>query len=394
MDFSLSPEQLELQERATIAGLEFRDEAAKWDREDRVDYRRVLARMVELGFCGLTMPKEFGGQDGDALSYLIATAAIFRSSRSWIPNEPLFSTSGPGPALLMLGSDTLRQKYLPDIVQGAKSCAIALTEPNHGSDLTYLESTAEPHGGEWVVNGDKAFITGVLENELYATFVRFSGIPGAAGVGVVILERDMPGFTMDRGPEFVGDRGLPHGTMQMRNVVIPEENVIRGPGHFAEVMRSFNMERLHNTSASLGFAEAAYDEAAAYTSQRHAFGRPVIEFQATYHSLADMWVTIQAQRLLAYQAAASAVDGHFPQLLDVSAAKLFGNLAVVDITLKSIELHGGNGVTMDYPVQRIHRDVVSNIVAGGSPSILRNGIASQLFPDQRFRQTAPRANMG
>jgi butyryl-CoA dehydrogenase len=113
----------------------------------------------------------------------------------------------------------------------------------------------------------------------------------------------------------------------------------------------------------------------------------VIEFQSTYHTLADMWVTIQAQQLLAYQAACTAVAGQYPRLLEVSAAKLFGNLAVVETTLKSIELHGGVGVTLDYPVQRIHRDVVSNIVAGGSPAILRNGIASQLFPDIRFSQT-------
>jgi butyryl-CoA dehydrogenase len=227
----------------------------------------------------------------------------------------------------------------------------------------------------------------VIENELYATFVRFDDIPGARGIGVVVLERGMPGFSMDRGPEFLGDRGLPHGTMQMVDVRIPDENVIRGPGHFAEVMRSFNMERLHNTAASLGFAQAAYDEAASYVRQREAFGRPVIEFQSTYHTLADMWVTTQAQRLLAFHAASTAVDGQYPQLLDVSAAKLFGNLAVVETTLKSIELHGGVGVTLDYPVQRIHRDVVSNIVAGGSPSVLRNGIASQLFPDLKFAQT-------
>jgi butyryl-CoA dehydrogenase len=249
MDFTLSAEDQELEERATKAGHEFRELASKWDREDRVDYRPILERMGELGFCGLTMPTEYGGQARTALSYLVATTAIFRSSLSWIPNEPLFSTSGPGPALIMLGSEALRTKYLPGVVQGRLACAIALTEPRHGSDLTHLESTADPDGDEWIINGEKAFITGVIENELYATFVRFDGIPGARGIGVVVLEKGLPGFTMDRGPEFVGDRGLPHGTMQMVDVRIPDENVIRGPGHFAEVMPPTTKPRPMSVSA-------------------------------------------------------------------------------------------------------------------------------------------------
>ena len=389
MDLELSDADRELEERAEQAGREFAEIAAQWDREDRADYRMVLDRMGEHDLLGITMPTEYGGQNRTALSYLVATAAIFRTSRSWIPNEPLFSTTGPGPALIRLGSEQLRTKYLPKVVRGELCCAIALTEPNHGSDLTHLETTAVERGGEFVINGEKSLITGAIENELYAVFARFDDIPGAKGVGVVIVEKGMPGFTMDRGPEFLGDRGLPHGELHLDNVVIPAENVIRGAGSFAEVMRSFNLERLHNAAASLGFAEAAYDEAAAYCQKREAFGRPIIEFQATYHTLADMWLTIQAQRLLAYQAAVTAVDGQYPKLLEVSAAKLYGNLAVVDITLKSIELHGGVGVTKDFPIERIHRDVVSNIVAGGSPAILRNGIASQLFPEQRFSQTRP-----
>lgn len=387
IDFTLTDEQLALQERATAAGREFREKADEWDAADSVPYKEVAERMGELGFFGLTMPKEYGGQDGTALEYLIATSAIFRSSLNWVPCEPLFCTSGPGPAILLLGNEKLRDKYLPDVVQGRQGCAIALTEPKHGSDLTYLETTAREVNGEWIINGEKAFITGAIHNELYAVFARFDDIPGAKGVGVVILERDMPGFTMDRGPVFLGDRGFPHGNLQMTNVAIPPENVIRGPGHFAEIMRAFNMERLHNASVSLGYAEAAFDLASAYAEEREAFGRPIIEFQSTYHTLADMWVTIEAHRLLTYRAAATAVDGHFPQLLDVSIAKLFGGTSLPNLTMRAIELHGGYGVTMDYPIQRLHRDAVTNIVAGGSPAVLRNGIASQLFPHRRFPQT-------
>lgn len=387
MDFNLSSEQQDLYDRAYAAGSEFREIAAQWDAEDACDYKMIARRMGELGFLGLTMPKEYGGQDGTALSYLIAASGIFRGSRSWLAGEPLFATSGPGPALLLLGEKALRDKYLPHVVDGTMGCAIALTEPKHGSDLTHLESTAVRDGDDYVINGEKTFITGATENELYAVFARFDDIPGAKGVGCVIVEKGMPGFTMEWGSIWMGDRGLPHGDLNMENVRIPAQNVIRGPGHFAEIMRAFNMERLHNCSISLGYSEAALDEVRDFTQKRESFGRPIIEFQSVYHAIADMHVAIEAQRLLAYKAASSAIDGKFPQMLDVSVAKLFGVTNLTQITMKAVELHGGYGATMAYPIQRMHRDAVTNLAAGGTPQMQRNTIASALFPELRFSQT-------
>src|SRR5207253_7601525 len=134
------------------------------------------------------------------------------------------------------------------------------------------------------------------------------------------------------------------------------ENLVAGPGHFARLMTAFNMERMHNSSYSLGFAAAAFDEAVKYAEQRKSFGREIIEFQATYHALADMWVQIEAHRLLTYRAASTAIDGHFPQALDVSVSKLFGASMLPGLTLKALELHGGDGTTFEYPIQRIHRE--------------------------------------
>jgi butyryl-CoA dehydrogenase len=185
---------------------------------------------------------------------------------------------------------------------------------------------------------------------------------------------------------FIGDRGIHHGEMILTDVRVPAENVIVGPGQFARLMTAFNLERLHNCGFWLGFSQAAYDEAAAYTQRREAFGKPVIEFQSVYHNLADMWVQIEALRLLAYRAAASAIDGRFPRLAEVTQAKLFGATVGPQITLKAMELHGGYGPTTDFAIQRIHRDCVTNVVAGGAPAVLRNGVAAGLFPDRRFPQ--------
>jgi butyryl-CoA dehydrogenase len=386
MDFALTAEQLDLQCRAEAAGAEFRGPAAGWDEADEAPYRAIFDRMGEFGLFALTMPTEHGGQGLTALDYVIAIEAILRHSQSWVCAEPLFCTSGPGPTMLLLGDDAVQEKYLPDIVSGRRGCNIALTEPGHGSALTHLETTAVRSGDEFVLNGSKSYVTGALVNDLHAVFVRFDDVPGARGIGAVIVEDGFEGVRVERGPRFVGDRGIPHGNLYFEDARVPTENLIIPGGQFGRLMRAFNMERLHNCALWLGISEAAYDEAAKYVQQREAFGKKVIEFQSVYHTLADMWTTIEAHRLLCYRAGATAEHGRFPDPQLVTIAKLFGAVNGPQITLKSLELHGGYGVTMDYPIQRIHRDAITSIVAGGAPSVLRNGIAAGLFPDRRFPQ--------
>lgn len=387
MDFELTPEQTELQERALAAGAEFREDAARWDADDDAPYREIFDRMGERGLFALSIPEEHGGQGLTALEYFLATSALFRASQSWLCSEPLFCTSGPGPSMLLLGEDAIQEKYLPDIVAGRRGCNIALTEPGHGSALTHLETTAEQDGDDFVLNGHKSYVTGAVVNDLHAVFVRFGDVPGAKGIGAVVVEDGFEGVRVERGPRFVGDRGIPHGDLRLEDARVPVENLIVPAGRFGRLMRAFNMERLHNCAFWLGAAEAAYDEASKYVTEREAFGKKVIEFQSVYHTLADMWTSIEAHRLLCLRAAATAEDGRFPDPQLVTVAKLFGATMGPQVTLKSLELHGGYGVTMDYPIQRIHRDAISNVVAGGAPGVLRNGIAAGLFPDHRFPQT-------
>lgn len=388
MNIDLSSAQQDVASRANAAGAEFREAAFQWDEEDKVDYRAVSDRFGELGFFGLTAPAEWGGQGGDCVDYFLAVSEAIRAAGSWIVGEPMFCTTGPGPSMLMLSDNpVLREKYVRDVVSGRKGCAIALTEPAHGSDLTHLETTATRDGDHFIINGSKNFVTGAMYNELYSTFVRFDGIPGARGVGAVVIESDTPGFSMSRGPVFLGTRSIPHGDVELRDCRIPAENLIVGPGEFARLMTAFNMERLHNCAVSMGGMLAAYDEASAYVQQREVFGRPVVEFQAVYHMLADIAVTIEAHRLLSYRAAANAIDGRFPRLQEVTMAKLFGGTNVPHVAMKCLEMMGGIGVTSKTVTQRIARDAMTNVVAGGAPAVLRNSIAQSLFPDRKFPQT-------
>jgi butyryl-CoA dehydrogenase len=387
MDFELTSAQQELQAQAAALGASFAGRAREWDERDDAPYSEIFERVREAGLLGIAMPEEVGGRGGRALEYLIVVEALFRHSQSWLPPEPVFCTSGPGPAMLLLGNEPVKAKYLLDIVQGRRACNIALTEPNAGSALTHLTTTAIRDGAEFVVSGTKSFVTASNVNDLNATFVRFDDVPGAQGIGAILIDSRVPGVTLERGPTFVGDRGIAHGTMMLNEVRVPADDVIVGPGEFARLMTGFNLERLHNCGLWLGLSQAAYDEAAGYTQRHEAFGRPVIGFQSVYHTLADMWVQIEALRLLSYRAASSAIDGRFPKLSEVTQAKLFGATVGPQISLKAMELHGGYGVTTDFAIQRIHRDCVTSVVAGGAPAVLRNGVAASLFPDRRFPQT-------
>jgi butyryl-CoA dehydrogenase len=317
----------------------------------------------------------------------VVTAAIVRGSQGWVCAEPVFATSGPGAGIIELGEDALREKYLPGVVTGTKGCGISLSEAMHGSDLSHLETTARIEGDEVVIDGAKKWTTGADVNELFIVFCRFDEIPGARGIGAVVVERGFDGVTIQRGPNFLGLRGLTHGYISYDEVRVPKENLIAGAGGFRRLMTAFNMERIHNAAIALGLMQAAYDETAAYVQKREAFGRLIVEFQDVHHRLVDVHTTIQAHRLLLFHAAASGADGRAPDALATATAKLFGSTSLPQVTLKCMELHGGIGVTKDSPLERMHRDAVSTVPAGGAPAILRNSIASMLFPEHRFTQT-------
>ncbi len=387
MDFTLTPQQLALVERATSAGLEWRKFANRWDEENEAPFADVTARMSELGLLGLLMPKEYGGADLSALDYALVVEALMRTSTIWITAEPTFLATGPGAMMCMMSpNEAVKEKYLRNIIAGRDGVAISISEPDFGSDMTSLETTAVLDGDEWVINGEKKWITGAIVNSLYATFVRFDGIAGAKGIGAIMVERGTPGFEMQRGPTFVGSRGVPHGDLQYNDVRVPKDNLLFGPGHFGVLMRAFNIERLHNTACSLGSAEAAFDEALEYTKTRRQFGRKLIEFQSVYHDLADMWAQIEATRYLMYKAAASALDGKLPEPNDVSIAKYVANNMLSDVSTRCVLLQGAHGTTTESFAQRIHRDSLVNKVAGGSLQMLLNVIAGQIAPDEKFPQ--------
>ena len=376
----LTDRQKDLLHRVRTLGEKWQPLIEGWDRDDAAPLPELLATARVEGLVGLTIPEAHGGLGGTAIDYALCVEEIARVTHSAIPPEVLFRTSGPGPAIILAGTNPrCAQKFLPDIVTGRRTCAIALTEPNHGSDLTDLEASALDEGDYLVLNGRKRFVTGCPEDDLYATFVRFEDAPGARGIGAVIVEKEARGLLLERGAEVMGARGIPHGTMTFEDCRVHKDNLVVPAGHFPRLMEAFNVERLHNCALSVGLAQGAYDLAVDYTNRRHQFGRPVVEFQAVYHSLADMWVKIDAARQLVHKAALTATDGRYPKALDVSAAKLFANQVGMDVIWQAMELHGGDGITRDHLVELSFRDMQAVCFGGGTAPVLKNFVASQLL---------------
>jgi butyryl-CoA dehydrogenase len=388
MQFELTPVQEDLQRKAQSFGDEFRPFAAEWDINNKVPLSDMTKRASDYGLLAITMPKEHGGQDLSTVEYAVVVEAAMRHSQCWAGGEPMFRTSGAGPSIcLMSDNDVPRKKFMPGMISGETGCALTLTEPNHGSDITYLETAARKDGDDYVLNGAKRLITGAMEDDLYATFVRMGDTPGAKGIGAIMVEKGTPGFRIEKGPDFAGSRGIPHGDLFFDDCRVPAENLLVAEGQFPRLMTAFNMERLHNGASSLGLAEAAFDEASKYAQERHQFGRPVIEFQAIYHLLADMWVNVEAARMLVYRSATTAIDGKYPQPLDGTIAKLFANEALNMCAKAAVQICAGDGVALTHPAQRIYRDAMICMVAGGTHQIAKNVIAGMLFPDRKFVQT-------
>jgi alkylation response protein AidB-like acyl-CoA dehydrogenase len=343
----------------------------------------MLDAAREAGVLGITIPKQHGGQDRDIIDYVLCIEEMCRVTHSWLPAEALFRTSGPGPTIIMAAeSDECRAKFLPDIVDGRKTCAIALTEPDHGSALTDLTTVAVDKGDHYVLNGVKRYVTGSPEDDLYATFVRFGDVPGAKGIGAVVIEKGMDGLELTQGSEVMGARGTPHGKMIFTDCVVPKENVVLGAGHFGTLMEAFNVERMHNAALSVGLAQGALDMAIDYARKREQFGRPIFEFQAVYHSIAEMHMQTEAARQLVYKAALSARGGKYPLPLEVSVAKTVANRTGRDVCWRSMQIHGGDGLTRDYLVELSYRDVIAASYGGGTADISKNVIASLLLGEK------------
>ncbi len=384
MDFSFSNEQQMLIETLRTMGKRenFKELAEQIDSTGEFPHH-LMKKYADMGLLGMTLSSEYGGGGRPAIEAIIAIEELAKFS-PMIAAAVFESNVGPVRVIDIFGTEKQKESIIPGVCRGELSVSVCMTEPEAGSDLTSLSTTAVEHGDTYILNGRKAFITGGGYASHYMIYSRFDNIPGYKGIGGLIVEKDMPGFTFGKQEEYMGLRGMPSCDLIFEDVVVPKENVVVKPGDFRNLMLTFDIERCGNAAMCLGVAGGALEEAKTYAQQREAFGRPICEFQAVQFPIVDMAMKLDAARLLVYRAATGAGQG-LPSIYESAMAKCFANEMVVDVTNAAMEVYGGYGYSKEFPAERMLRDGRAWRVAGGTINMLRITMASLIF-GRRFDQ--------
>ncbi|MDR0283324.1 MAG: acyl-CoA dehydrogenase [Propionibacteriaceae bacterium] len=355
MPFQLSDEQQLTQSSVReFAEAEVLPIAVEVDRNHRFP-EETVPKLGEMGLLGMLIPEEYGGSGMDPLSYNIAIEELSRCCATTGVLVEAHSSLCSWP-IVHYGTEEQKRKYLPDLASGAKLGAFGLTEPNAGSDAGGTQTTAVRDGDEFILNGQKVFITNGGYAGTFVVFARSTDAPGTRGVSAFIVERDTPGFTVAPPEDKLGICGSSTTPLFFDNARIPAANLLGEEGKgFHVAMATLDGGRTGIAAQGVGIAQAAFEEAVKYAKERVQFGAPIAKLQAIQWMIADMATDIEAGRLLVYQAAD--LEGRGEPHGNASAmAKLYCGQMATRVTNEAIQVHGGVGYTAAYSAERHYRD--------------------------------------
>lgn len=362
---------------ASLARDRFAPHAAEWD-ENRTafphDERRYLG---ELGLLGIALPEAYGGSGAPLREALAVIEELAKHCRP-AAFQVFEANTGPAHVIALHGTEEQKRRFLPDIISGDATMAVAISEPDAGSAATDMITKAVRTESGYRITGNKRWISNGSEADTYLVYCRLSDEPGAKGLGALLVEASRPGLSYGAREKLMGFRGIPSADIYFDDVEVPAENLVVGPGGFRTLFSAFSIERLGNTTMSLAIGQAALDLTIDYVQKRTQFGKALIEFQAVQMTLADMVLQVEgARRLL--ERAADFPAGTLPNTLDVSLAKCTANEMAKRVTDLAMQLHGGNGYTEEFGLERLHRDSHGWALAGGTPTMQRTRIVSELL---------------
>ena len=378
MDFSLSKtEELFLQMIREFAEKEVKPLAAEVDEEERFPLETV-DKMAKTGLMGIPVPVKYGGAGGTNLMYGMAveelsrvcgTTGVVLSAHTSLCCAPIMEN----------GTEEQKMKYLPRLASGEWIGAFGLTEPNAGTDAAMQQTTAVLDGDQYVLNGNKIFITNAVYAHVYVIFAMTDKSLGNKGISAFIVEKGTPGFSIGKKEKKMGIRGSATTELVFEDCRIPKENLLGQQGKgFAIAMKTLDGGRVGIAAQALGIAQGAMDETIKYTKERKQFGRSISQFQNTQFQMADMETKVQAARLLV-RSAHWKKDNGMPYSVDAAMAKLFAAETAMEVTTKAVQLHGGYGYTREYPVERMMRDAKITEIYEGTSEVQRMVIAGKLF---------------
>ncbi|WP_246944513.1 acyl-CoA dehydrogenase [Bacillus pinisoli] len=350
--------------------------AAERDEEERFD-REIFDKMAELGLTGIPWPEQYGGIGSDYLAYVIAVEELSRVCASTGVTLSAH-TSLAGWPLFKFGTEEQKQKYLRPMAEGASIGAYGLTEPSSGSDAGGMRTYAKKDGDDYIINGSKIFITNGGVADFYVVFAVTNPEQGTRGTTAFIVEKDFPGFSVGKKEAKLGIRSSPTTEIIFEDCRVPAENILGEVGQgFKVAMMTLDGGRNGIAAQAVGIAQGALDAAVEYAKERKQFGKPIIEQQGIAFKLADMATSIEAARLLTYQAAWLESQG-LPYGKESAMSKLFAGDTAMKVTTEAVQVFGGYGYTKDYPVERFMRDAKITQIYEGTQEIQRLVISRML----------------
>jgi len=372
MDFQLSEELQMLRDMARdFAAEKIAPFANDWDENHYFPYEEVMKPMGELGFFGTVIPEEYGGNEMGWLAAMILTEEVARASSS-LRVQINMQTLGCAYTICRYGSDELKKKYVPKLVSAEYVGAFAITEPNAGSDVMAMKSTAVDKGDHWLLNGSKTWISNATVADAIIYYAYTDREAKGKGLSAFVVEtKNFNGITtsdLDK----IGTRSTPTGEIYLEDTKVPKENILGKPGDGAKIVfGSLNQTRLSAAAGGVGIAQACLDTATAYCKEREQFGQPIGQFQMNQDLIAQISCEIEAARLMVYKAAWQKDQGMLGNTLEVAQAKFLAGEIAVKASHVAMKILGAYGYSTEYPVARFYRDAPAYQIVEGSTNICK-----------------------
>ena len=379
MSFRLTPEQEAIRDAVREFGeREIRPVAAEYEAEERYP-EELRQQAAELDLVAPHVPEAYGGAGMDAVSTIVVTEELWRADPG-VGGSIAAADFGTG-MIHDYGEEWMKEEWLPAITGGETPIATCISEPAHGSNVAGMETRAERDGDEYVVNGEKMWITNGTVADVAIVMAKTDPEAGHRGITALLTETDVPGYEASRITNKLGIRAQDTAEVHLDDLRIPAENVVGEVGRgFYQLMEFFAPARADVAAQATGVAQAALDAAVEYAGEREQFDRKIREFQAIRHKLAEMATDIEAGRSLAYRAGAAIESGDDALATRLaSMAKLFCSEHAVDVTDEALQVFGGAGYVSDHPVERYYRDARITKIYDGTSEIQKNIVADGLL---------------
>ena len=377
--FSEEHEMLRAQVRRFVE-TEIKPHALAWEEQGCVP-REVLRRMGSLGFFGIRYPARYGGSEMDALATVVLAEELGRSTFSGVAITALVHSDMASIHVFRSGSEAQKDKWMPAIIAGEVITAVAVTEPDAGSDVKGIRAFARREGDSYILNGAKMFITNGTVADVYVVMAVTDAAKNRSGVSAFIVERGTPGLSNGRRIEKLGLRASDTAEVIFDNVTVPARNLIGELGEgYSQTLKVLEGGRIGIAGFAAGIARGAFEEATAYAKERKQFGKRIADFQAIQWMLADMATRIDASWVLMCRAAELKDKGK-PFGREAAMAKLFASETAMWTTIKAVQIHGGYGYMAEFPVERFMRDAKLAEIGEGTSEVQRMIIAKSLLRD-------------